>query len=88
MANRTTVQAVKRAAKILGSQGALARALSVRPSTVANWITDDKERGRPIPVAHCVAIENLTQHKVRREQLRPNDYAEIWPDLRAKEVHQ
>lgn len=67
------------AAQILGSQAALARALSVAPPTVHQWI--DGTRG--VPVRYCVEIERLTDGKVSRQKLRPDDFWRIWPDLPA-----
>lgn len=80
MANKTA-RAVKRAAKIVGGQAALARALGIYPVNVANWITSDPKRHRPVPPAKCVAIEQLTNGKVTRKHLRPDDFAQLWPEL-------
>jgi DNA-binding transcriptional regulator YdaS (Cro superfamily) len=65
------------AAKLLGSQKALASALKVSTGAVSQW----KEDGRKIPAEHCPAIERLTRGKVRCEQMRP-DIA--WGVLRRK----
>jgi len=79
MATKTAAPAVKKAAKLLGGQAALARALGIFPVNVANWITKDASRHRPVPPAKCVAIEALTG--VSRRDLRPNDWWLIWPEL-------
>jgi len=34
--------------------------------------------------AYCVRIERVTGGLVRRQDLRPDDYFEIWPDLSAQ----
>lgn len=36
----------------------------------------------PSPV-NCVAIEHATEGKVTRKDLRPHDWASIWPELAA-----
>lgn len=33
------------------------------------------------PARHCVAIERATGGKVTRRELRPDDWAELWPEL-------
>lgn len=54
------------AARIVGSQVALARELSVTKAAVNQW----KQPGRKVPAEHCPAIERLTGGKVRCEELR------------------
>lgn len=81
MATKSAAPAVKKAAKILGGQAKLARALGIFPVNVANWITKDVSRHRPVPPAKCVAIEHLTGGKVTRRELRPNDWRDLWPEL-------
>jgi len=56
---------------------ALARQLGVHPVVVSAW-----RRGiKPVPAARCLAIERATNGAVTRRDLRPHDYAQIWPDL-------
>lgn len=71
---------VRRAAELLGSQIALARALHVTPVTVSQWMRPDAPNGRPVPPKQCVRIEQLTDGKVSRRELR-DDWREIWPEL-------
>jgi DNA-binding transcriptional regulator YdaS (Cro superfamily) len=66
---------VDRAAKVYGSQQAMATALGVTKAAVWQW----KEDGRQIPVQYCVAIERDTG--VTRRDLRPKDWHLIWPEL-------
>lgn len=57
----------------------LARHLSVPPSFVAKMSEGDK----PVPVAHGAAIEQFTGGAITRQQLFPNDWQRIWPELQA-----
>ncbi|WP_390342332.1 transcriptional regulator [Variovorax boronicumulans] len=59
---------VERAARIVGSQTALAAALGVTKAAVGQW----KEEGRRVPAEHCPSIERLTAGAVRCEELRPD----------------
>lgn len=68
---------VDRAAKVVGSQTALANALGVTKAAVGQW----KDDGRRVPAEHCPSIERLTSGAVRCEELRP-DVA--WNVLRAQ----
>lgn len=79
--NTEQTHGVRRAAEIMGSQLALARALHVTPVTVSQWLRPETVKGRPVPPKQCVRIEQLTQGKVTRQALRPDDYFEIWPEL-------
>jgi DNA-binding transcriptional regulator YdaS (Cro superfamily) len=38
-------------------------------------------RNRGTPVKHCAAVERLTDGKVTRKMLRPNDWHIYWPEL-------
>jgi DNA-binding transcriptional regulator YdaS (Cro superfamily) len=60
-----------------GGRPALARLLGVSPQAVAFWIA-----GHRVPDAStCVRIEQATEREVRRWDLRPDDWWEIWPEL-------
>lgn len=69
--------AAQRAADLLGGNSALAKACGVTPQAVSQWANG----GRPIPERRCVAIERLTKGAVTRQELRPDDWSEIWPEL-------
>lgn len=75
------VDAVRRAAKLLGSQRALATALGVAPVNVSQWLSSARVKGRPVPPKQCVRIEWLTKGAVSRRELRPDDWRDIWPEL-------
>ncbi|WPQ34351.1 transcriptional regulator [Achromobacter xylosoxidans] len=55
----------------------LARHVGVSPALVYQWRTAK----RPVPIEHCAAIENATSGEVSRRDLRPDDWARIWPEL-------
>ena len=60
---------------LLGGRPELARRLKVTPAAVGNWKT------REVPIQHCPAIERMTEGRVSRQQLRPDDWQVIWPEL-------
>lgn len=79
------VDAVRRAAKLLGSQRALAIALGVAPVNVSQWLSSAGVKGRQVPPKQCVRIEALTKGAVSRRELRPDDWRDIWPELECAE---
>lgn len=74
---------IEKAARIVGSQSALATALGITKAAVWQWKTD----GRSVPIEHCASIERLTSGAVTRQELRPDDYWLIWPDLPEPKRH-
>lgn len=56
---------------------ALAKLLNVSTAAVNQWLY----RRRPVPVAQCVRVEQITSGVVTRKMLRPNDWQKIWPEL-------
>ena len=68
---------IERAITQLGGLTAFALAIGVKPPTASEW----RKNIRPIPPKRCVIIERLTGHKVTRQEMRPNDWHEIWPEL-------
>jgi DNA-binding transcriptional regulator YdaS (Cro superfamily) len=66
-----------------GRQADLAAALSKSPAQIWQW----KEGIRPVPTDLCAAIEKATAGQVTRQELRPEDYWLIWPDLPAPKTH-
>lgn len=71
------MNALDRAISLVGGVGKLAAALGVGQPVVSNW----KSRGTTPDAAHCVAIESATRGQVRRQDLRPDDWRLIWPEL-------
>ena len=57
----------------------LAVMINVAPSYLSQMIS----AMRPWKPAYCVSIERITEGKVTRQDLRPNDYWLIWPELKA-----
>lgn len=55
----------------------IARALGVTPPVVSDWVTGKKG----IPLERCVQIERATLGEVRRQDLRPDDWQDFWPEL-------
>lgn len=60
-----------------GAAASLARAVGVHPVMVSQWASGLK----PVPVERCTVIEAATGRSVRRWDLRPTDWHEIWPEL-------
>lgn len=71
------MEALKRAISIAGGQAALANSIGVRQQNVWNWLN----RGSEVPPEHCHPIELATLGEVTRQDLRPNDWQRIWPEL-------
>lgn len=59
------------------SAAMLAARMHVPSALLSQWRTGV----RPIPVGRCVAIERLTAGKVTRQEMRPEDWDQIWPEL-------
>lgn len=57
---------VERAAKLLGSQNALAALLGVSKAAVSQW------KDQRVPAEHCPLIEQATKGAVKCEELRPD----------------
>lgn len=68
---------IEKAAEIAGSEKALADWLGVTKAAVWQW----KQAGRQTPIEHCPVIEQKTGGVVSRRDLRPSDWARIWPEL-------
>ena len=66
-----------RAIEIAGGLGCLAVLLGVKSPSVHEWKTGK----RSIPIERCVQIERATNGAVTRKDLRPDDWADIWPEL-------
>jgi DNA-binding transcriptional regulator YdaS (Cro superfamily) len=68
--------------QIPGNQAKLAAALNKSTAQVWQW----KSGLRPVPLELCMPIEAATDKQVTRQELRPDDFALIWPDLAAQEA--
>ncbi|MGB3424238.1 MAG: YdaS family helix-turn-helix protein [Castellaniella sp.] len=71
---------VRAACEFAGGVTALARRLGLPPQVIHSWAIGQ----RPIPIIRCVEIEELTGGEVTRKQLRPDDWWQIWPELRGE----
>jgi len=66
------------AAKVLNtSLTGISALLGVSKSAVSQW----KVVGRNVPILHCLAIEKATKGMVSRQELRPDDWHLLWPEL-------
>lgn len=72
-------EAIQKAIDGVGGLASLARAIGRPASEVWQW----KTGRRPVPVGRCLSIESATSGAVTRQDLRPDDYWLIWPDLEA-----
>lgn len=64
-----------------GTQSALARRLGKKQPHIHKWL-HSKHALRP---ENCLAIEKALG--VRRQDLRPDDWWDIWPELAKEPVH-
>lgn len=55
----------------------LATNLNVTSGMIGQWLSGH----RKITPKKCVEIEKLTNGIVKRQELRPDDFWEIWPEL-------
>lgn len=60
-----------------GAKSRLAAQVGGYASDVSDWLAGN----RPVPVHRCTAIERATGGAVTRRDLRPDDWAQIWPEL-------
>ena len=58
---------------------ALAAAIGVNPDQVRQW--RHRHAGRRPDPRYCVSIERATAGMVTRQELRPDDWHRIWPEL-------
>ena len=54
-----------------------ARSIGVAPALLHQWLRGS----RPVAIPHCAPIERATAGLVSRKDLRPDDWAKIWPEL-------
>lgn len=60
-----------------GRQAELAKALGVHAPDITRWINE----GRPIPFKYGAAIEQATGGLVTRQEMFPDDWQTVWPEL-------
>lgn len=76
---KTPIDEIQRACDIVGGQAALARILDVEPTNVWQWLNGKRQ----IPARFCAAVEAATSGEVTRQSLRPDDWQQYWPELKA-----
>ncbi len=64
---------------VSGRRVRLAENLGVKSPVVSEWVTGK----RRVPIVHGAAIELFTQGQVTRQDLFPDDWHLIWPELAA-----
>ena len=69
-------KAFEMACDIVGAAN-LARLLDVSPQAISSV----KKGDRPVPIPWCPEIEKATEGRVTRKDLRPDDWAKLWPEL-------
>jgi len=70
-----SMNAVSRAASLLGGQQVLAQMLDITPQAVNQWV----KGSRQVPVKRCLTIEALTRNAVTRYDLRPDIFGDPLP---------
>lgn len=65
-------EALERAVELAGGQTALATSIGVKQTHVWNWLNRDKR----VPAERVIAVEQATNGRVSRHELRPD----IYPD--------
>jgi len=73
--------ALQKACDLVGGQSKLAEILNVTPPAITAWLSDDQKLKRDIPPKRCVQIEQATNGKITRKDLRPDDWYLFWPEL-------
>jgi len=60
-----------------GRQASLAKAICAHAPDISRWA----DGSRPIPVPFGAAIEAATEGAVTRQEMFPEDWKRIWPEL-------
>jgi DNA-binding transcriptional regulator YdaS (Cro superfamily) len=74
---------IERAVSAAGGISKLAAALSITPTTVHEWVTHKRQ----VPASRCQAIVRISGGLVSLQELRPDDWADYWPNLAAAPAH-
>ena len=62
-------------------------AFAISVGTTAKHLTNAAYGYRPLDVKVCVSIESVSGGAVTRQDLKPNDWAQIWPELQVAVLH-
>ncbi|KMJ46924.1 YdaS family helix-turn-helix protein [Xenorhabdus khoisanae] len=57
-----------------------AKRLAEKLGVSSSYLSQMAHGHAPVPLARCFDIENATDGKVTRKDLRPNDWQKIWPE--------
>ena len=68
---------VCKAIMLAGKPSFLARRYGVSTQAACFW----RDGLRPFPVEHMADLEKLIGGAVKRQEMRPNDFEKIWPEL-------
>jgi len=60
-----------------GRGASLALQLEIKPPQVADWVSGDRQ----VPIVHMAAIEAFTRGEVTRQEMCPDGWQKIWPEL-------
>lgn len=74
---------IEKAISAAGSQSALARHVGHAQSLIHDWLHNKKR----VSVDSVPLIVRLTGGDVRHQDLRPNDWQRIWPELNTQPPH-
>lgn len=55
----------------------LAKEIGCTSTEISHW----RNGVREVPIRRCLPIETATHGEVTRKDLRPDDWAEFWPEL-------
>lgn len=65
-----------------GNAALLAKSIGAHAPDISRWAKNESDKDfRPVPVGKCVAIVKATNGEVSLQELRPNDWMNIWPEL-------
>lgn len=79
MKQKSSLEAIREACRLVGGQAAMSRSLGVSSPTVNQWTTGTRQ----IPAERCPEIEKSTGGVVTCEELRPDV---DWKYLRGTEI--
>jgi DNA-binding transcriptional regulator YdaS (Cro superfamily) len=65
-----------------GNQVSLAKAINSHAPDISRWASGD----RAVPISRCIKIEQATNGKVTRKDLRPDDWMQIWPEFKTQDA--
>lgn len=84
----STLKNMKKLLEYLNSMDDISRkAFGVRCGTTFGYLRKACSPGQPpLGPRLCAKIEQASRKKITRMDLRPNDWAEIWPELARKQA--